>query len=188
MFDLVPEFITYKECQIHTKVIGALVAESTFSLRIATANIRDFRVKIAGESFFLSEYLKYFAQRGIQIKLLTTPRALTSRLIKNISKTENFEIMACARNHLKVIVADEKKVYVGTANLTSSGLGSKSDTLRNFECGFIFEDKEVIAKIIDLFDGIFARKHCFSCYYRDRKDIGCSKNAAKLSEGTNLFK
>ena len=46
--------------------------------------------------------------------------------------------------HAKIIVADSRKVLVGSANLTHRGLTS------NYELGFLIEDSEIAGKILSL--------------------------------------
>jgi cardiolipin synthase len=50
--------------------------------------------------------------------------------------------------HAKIIVSDRKKVLMGSANLTYSGM------LKNYEVGLEIENTEISQKIIEMLRGI----------------------------------
>jgi phosphatidylserine/phosphatidylglycerophosphate/cardiolipin synthase-like enzyme len=85
------------------------------------------------------------------------------------------ERILCPRVHLKAVVIDGEFAYAGSANLTGAGMGAKGVHKRNFESGIITDDKEIVGKVMDQFDGIWRGLHCHGCgrkqYCADFKDI-----------------
>jgi phosphatidylserine/phosphatidylglycerophosphate/cardiolipin synthase-like enzyme len=77
------------------------------------------------------------------------------------------ERILCPRVHFKSIVVDGKFAYCGSANLTGAGIGAKSDSRRNFEAGFITEDKDLINAIMDQFDSIWMGSRCPTCHRKE---------------------
>lgn len=169
------KLVTYKKRQIYEEVLLDLIAKARTSIKLATANIRNFRVKILEDSFPLSDYMKYFARKGMSIEILTTPNACKSSFVTELRETRNVEIRACARNHLKLVIVDARRAYVGSANLTSSGLGARPVSVRNFEIGFITESAPLITAVETIFDDIWSGALCDFCSYKGRTDIKCTK-------------
>ena len=167
--------VTNQNRQIYKEVLLGLVAEAGISIKIATAVIRDFRVKILEDSFPLSSYIGYFAKKGVSIRILTTPKACKSVFVAKVLEKPNVQVRTCARNHLKLVLVDGKKAYIGTANLTSSGLGSRSVNVRNFEVGLITEEKHLVSAVNRIFDDIWNWRYCSHCLYRDRANMKCGK-------------
>ena len=66
-----------------------------------------------------------------------------------------------------MLVFDSKEVYVGSANLTGAGIGTKAETTRNFEAGILTDDPEIVEQAMDQFDEVWIGKHCKSCKRRD---------------------
>ena len=85
------------------------------------------------------------------------------------------ERILCPRVHLKTVIIDGKFAYSGSANLTGAGMGAKSEHKRNFEAGFITDDRKLVGKMMQQFDNIWRGDHCSRCgrkkYCSDYKDI-----------------
>jgi phosphatidylserine/phosphatidylglycerophosphate/cardiolipin synthase-like enzyme len=69
---------------------------------------------------------------------------------------------------MKCVIVDGKRAFLGSANLTGAGMGAKSATRRNFECGMIVENPEHVRPLMDMFDNLFMGEHCPKC---DRRDV-----------------
>jgi len=85
--------------------------------------------------FKINNALRYAARRGVNIKCLTGSEGL-ARLAKDLGvKTKcltNFKIV-----HAKFFLIDDKKLFIGSHNLTKSGLES------NLECSAMIDYNEV---------------------------------------------
>ena len=82
-------------------------------------------------------------------------------------ESDLFERILCPRMHMKVVIADGRAAYVGSANLTGAGMGAKSEDRRNFEAGFITEDKEHIRGLMEFMDQFFVGDFCEQCQRRE---------------------
>jgi phosphatidylserine/phosphatidylglycerophosphate/cardiolipin synthase-like enzyme len=73
------------------------------------------------------------------------------------------------------VIVDGKLAYTGSANLTGAGIGAKSKDKRNFEAGIVTDEKEMVGKIAEQFDGIWRGCHCHGCkrkqFCADYKDL-----------------
>src|SRR6187399_2397686 len=75
-------------------------------------------------------------------------------------RSDLFERILCPRMHMKVVIADGRIAYVGSANLTGAGMGAKSETRRNFEAGFLTEDRESVRALMKFADEFFIGDFC----------------------------
>ena len=69
----------------------------------------------------------------------------------------------CPRVHFKIIVIDQTFCYVGSANLTGTGMGMKSHLSRNFETGILTNEPSVVATAIEKFDKVWRGSECAQC-------------------------
>ena len=58
--------------------------------------------------------------------------------------------------------------YIGSANLTGTGMGMKSESRRNFEAGILTNDPEFVESAINQFDNVWMGAYCKNC---GRKDV-----------------
>ncbi len=79
---------------------------------------------------------------------------------------EGFERILCPRVHTKAIVIDGRLALVGSANLTGAGLGSKHEDRRNFEAGFVFDDRDDIDTLMHWIDELYLGEYCRNCRRR----------------------
>jgi phosphatidylserine/phosphatidylglycerophosphate/cardiolipin synthase-like enzyme len=73
----------------------------------------------------------------------------------------------CPRVHMKAVVLDGERVYLGSANLTGAGLGAKGDARRNFEIGFMTEELRILDEVQALYAALWAGAPCDGCAVRD---------------------
>jgi hypothetical protein len=57
--------------------------------------------------------------------------------------------------------------YIGSANVTGAGMGAKSPDRRNFEAGFLTEDREHIRGLMSWLDEFYLGDFCEKCQRRD---------------------
>ena len=79
-----------------------------------------------------------------------------------------FEMRQCPRVHLKAVVIDGARVYLGSANWTGAGLGAKGEERRNFELGIVSEDDLLLDEVQALFEAIWSGSRCPPCRLRDK--------------------
>ena len=73
----------------------------------------------------------------------------------------------CPRVHLKAVVVDGARLYLGSANFTGAGLGAKGDDKRNFELGFVTEDFQLLDYVQGIFQELWDGHPCETCALRE---------------------
>ncbi len=154
-------------------VLGRLVDDATRFLWIVTADIKDVHVQGPGRRYvpFLS-VLADLVQRGIEVRLIHAKEPGPAfredyDRFPVLLESEHFERILCPRVHMKVVLADARLAYVGSANLTGAGLGAKSPRKRNFEAGFVTDDQQAIETLMEELDRLYLGKYCGDCGRRE---------------------
>jgi len=170
------EFITDRD--IYEKVICSRIDKARKFLWIATSALKDLHVDKEGRMVPFLEILSDLIKRQVEIRLLHAKEpgpAFRNDFDKYPNLIRGMERILCPRVHLKAVVVDGSFAYAGSANLTGAGMGAKSEHKRNFESGVITDDKTIIGKIMEQFDGIWRGIHCPQCkrkkFCADFKDI-----------------
>ncbi|MFC1555069.1 phospholipase D-like domain-containing protein [candidate division KSB1 bacterium] len=168
-----PLNISYLEnSDLYTDVIANGLLNAQAEVYISTANLKDMRVKFNGKYVSITKVFSDLACRGISIRLLhsSVPSKAFIRSLKKtvLSKHDNFQKLICPRVHFKAIIVDRKWMYLGSANMTGAGLGSKLEEKRNFEIGLKITDDTLIKKAVEFFTFIWEGQFCLDC---GRKDI-----------------
>jgi phosphatidylserine/phosphatidylglycerophosphate/cardiolipin synthase-like enzyme len=153
-------------------VLKELVMEAHRLLWIVTADIKDLYIE-DGKDFV--PFLKVLADKlrdGVEIRLVHAkepgPRFREDfDRFPELVQAEVFERILCPRMHMKCVIADGKKAYVGSANLTGAGMGAKSPHRRNFEAGVVTDDRETIRDLMTFLDTFYLGDHCVKCQRRD---------------------
>ena len=149
---------------------GILAAER--SIRIATANVKEIRVRRRGRYASILRPFEEMVERGVSIRILhgAAPSVRFRRELEAspvLSSHERFEMLFCPRTHLKMVLVDGSFLYAGSANFTGAGIGVKKAERRNFEIGFVSRDPAVVAHHQAIFDAIWAATLCETCGRRE---------------------
>ncbi len=159
--------------QIYQRVILDLLPTAEKFVWIATADIKDMYVERRKGKF--DTFLSVFAdliRAGVDIRLIHAKEP-GPRFRKDFDRfpelieSEHFERFLCPRNHMKCILIDGRIAFVGSANLTGAGMGAKSPRRRNFEAGFLTDNKETISRLMEFFDTFYLGDFCKDCGRRD---------------------
>src|SRR5262249_31661381 len=73
----------------------------------------------------------------------------------------------CPRIHLKTVIIDGERLYLGSANFTGAGLGLKGEDRRNFEFGLMTDDFALLDHGQALFQGLWDGEPCAACTLRE---------------------
>lgn len=158
------EFITDRD--IYMKVIQERIPLAERFVWIGTSDLKDLYVKKRAKMVPFLEVLNDLVKKGIEIRLIHAKEpgeAFRNDFDRYPALIKGIERLLCPRVHFKIVVIDGKFAYTGSANLTGAGMGAKSDNKRNFENGFVTDNKELVSKIMDQFDSVWMGKHCRKC-------------------------
>lgn len=156
---------------IYTEFVQNELPAAKRFLWIVTADIKDLYVDINGHFQPLLEVLNDLVEKGVAVRLIHAkepgPRFREEfDRFDTLINSESFERILCPRVHTKAVVVDGTRAFVGSANLTGAGLGSKHEDKRNFEAGFMFDDPADIAELMNWIDTLYLGEHCIKCKRR----------------------
>ena len=161
---------TYISNSSHYKEVLSRVLNVKHSLWIGTADIKDLYIEIGNEKKPFLALIAQLIRRGVEVRLIHAKEPgpnFREDFDKFPVLYDRLEGVLCPRVHFKMLVFDGKEVYIGSANLTGSGIGMKSDNKRNFEAGILTDAPEIVKQAMSQFDEVWIGKHCKSCKRRD---------------------
>ena len=160
--------------EIHEVVFHELIPSAKRFVWIATADLKDLHLRRPARKFdtFLSLFDELVGD-GIEIRLIHAKepgprfRADFDRF-PSLLTSDRFERVLCPRNHMKCVLVDGTRAFLGSPNLTGAGMGAKSATRRNFEAGMLVDSPGTVRELMDFFDHLFMGEFCPRC---DRRDV-----------------
>lgn len=158
------------------------VAAAKRSVWIATANLKELmvedpnlrpgRARARGRSYrSVLEVFDELCARGVELRILHA--SLPSRPFRNELDRHprlykgGLQLRMCPRVHLKAVIVDGTRMYLGSANWTGAGLGAKGEHRRNFELGIVTEDETWLDEVQALYEHIWRGGACAKCKLRD---------------------
>jgi hypothetical protein len=104
-----------------------------------------------------------FAQNDIIRNV--NPRHSTRRVgkFRFCPRCSSLNAIARLKPRVQRVAHPTRFAFTGSANLTGAGMGAKSEHKRNFESGIITDDKVLVGKIMEQFDGIWRGTYCPQC-------------------------
>ena len=151
---------------IYERVVQDGILKAHTSLWIATANVKDMRVKVRRTFKSIVHVLAPAAERGVDVRLLHAAKP-SSRFLESLREERTlFPMRRCPRTHFKTVIIDGASMFLGSANLTGAGIGAKKDTRRNFEIGIWTHDAELIDRVQSLFNLVWEGEECAACSLR----------------------
>ena len=140
------------------------------TLWIGTADIKDLYVEVGKEKRPFLALIAQLIRRGVEVRLIHAKEPgpnFREDFDKYPVLYDRLERVLCPRVHFKMLIYDNKEVYIGSANLTGAGIGMKAEGTRNFEAGILTDDPEIVEQAMDQFDEVWIGKHCKSCKRRE---------------------
>jgi phosphatidylserine/phosphatidylglycerophosphate/cardiolipin synthase-like enzyme len=161
--------------QHYSRVVREQIAGVRRLLWMATADIKDLHIEggVRRQSFrpFLAQ-LADLVRVGVTVRLIHAKepgprfRADFDRF-PELRESDLFERALCPRMHMKVVIIDGCRAYIGSANLTGAGLGAKNKDRRNFEAGILTDDQAIVRTLMAELDALWLGNHCGRCQLRD---------------------
>lgn len=161
---------SYISNSAHYKEVLSRVQSVKHMLWLGTADIKDLYVELGKEKKPFPALIAQLIKRGVEVRLIHAKEPgpnFREDFDKYPVLYDRLERVLCPRVHFKMLVFDGKEVYIGSANLTGSGIGMKSDNKRNFEAGILTDAPEIVKQAMSQFDEVWIGKHCKSCKRRD---------------------
>ena len=157
---------------IHQRVIVEMLPRAKRYLWIVTADLKDLHVKKGRRFVPLLEILSDLVNEGIAVRLFHAkepgPRFREDfDRYPSLIESDLFERILCPRIHTKAIIVDGKEGFIGSANLTGAGVGAKSPLRRNFEAGFVTDEKKHLGPMMEWIDQLYLGEFCQNCQRRD---------------------
>jgi len=152
-----------------TGVLTEALTSCRHRLFIATADVKDVHIPDGrGDARSILEVFDDLSGRGIDIRLLHggVPSGPFLRRLKD-HVPARLTMRRCPRVHVKALIVDGRRMYLGSANLTGAGLGAKSPRRRNFEAGIWTDDVALIDPMADSLDHIWNGGACPTCGRKD---------------------
>jgi len=159
--------------EIHTRVIVDLVPQARRFLWIVTADIKDLHVARGKRFVPFLKVLAELVESGVAVRLIHAKEP-GPRFREDFDRypvlveSDLFERVLCPRVHTKAVIADGKRAFIGSPNLTGAGMGAKHADKRNFEAGFLTDEPDDLKKLVAWVDDLFLGEYCGRCRLRDR--------------------
>ncbi len=156
---------------IYRRVILEAVPEAKRFLWIVTADLKDMYVEKGRRHVPFLEILRDLVEAGVPVRLMHAKEP-GPRFRQDFDRypvlleSELFERVLCPRIHTKTIIIDGARAFVGSPNLTGAGFGAKSPDRRNFEAGFLTDEREHIRPLMSWIDELYLGEPCHTCQRR----------------------
>ena len=155
--------VSYVEDEEHYTQVFKLMAEVKHSLKIATANLKNFSVTIvsdgANETLRLCDFFLSLVERGVHVQVVCMkPFGFYLYAKENCPQLLEhplFELRCNEHNHMKVFVFDDECAYVGSANITDAAIGKRASGSRNHEAGMLLRGANLIQSPLRHFDKVW---------------------------------
>ena len=159
--------------EIHQRVIRDLIPEARKFVWIITADVKDLHVARGRRSVPFLQVLAERLEQGVAVRLIHAKEPgpqfrVDFDRFPVLVTSELFERALCPRVHTKAVIVDGRSAFVGSPNLTGAGMGAKHPDRRNFEAGFLTDEKEDIRRLMAWADELFLGGYCGRCRLRDR--------------------
>jgi phosphatidylserine/phosphatidylglycerophosphate/cardiolipin synthase-like enzyme len=170
------------------------IDDAKHSVWIATANLKELMIedprvqpgrrRSNGRGSYRSvlEVFDELAARGVELRILHA--SLPSRPFRDeLDKHPRLfrggiELRMCPRVHMKTVIVDGTRMYLGSANWTGAGLGAKGEHRRNFELGMVTEDDAWIDEVQALYEHVWRGAACKQCKLRQECEAPLDAPAA----------
>lgn len=137
--------VSYVADEEHYTEVFKRMTEVKRSLKIATANLKNFNVIVesdgGNETLRLCDFFLSLVERGVQVQVVCMKPfgfyLYTKENCPQLLENPLFELRCNERNHMKIFVFDDECAYIGSANITAAAIGKRASGGRNHEAGIL---------------------------------------------------
>ena len=155
--------VSYVEDEEHYTQVFKLMAEVKHSLKIASANLKNFSVTVESDgtnkTLRLCDFFLSLVERGVHVQVVCMkPFGFYLYAKENCPQLLEhplFELRCNEHNHMKVFIFDDVCAYVGSANITDAAIGKRASGSRNHEAGMLLWGSNLIKFPLQHFDKVW---------------------------------
>ncbi len=146
----------------YTKVFKRMT-EVKRSLKIATANLKNFNVSIEHkdkvETLRICDFFLSLVERGVHVQVVCMKPfsfyLYTKENCPQLLESPLFELRYNGHNHMKLFIFDDECAYIGSANITSAAIGKRASGKRNHEAGILVWG-QMLKEPLSLFERVWS--------------------------------
>ena len=154
---------SYVADEEHYTQVFKLMAEVKNSLKIASANLKNFSVTVESDgmnkTLRLCDFFLSLVERGVHVQVVCMkPFGFYLYAKENCPQLLEhplFELRSNEHNHMKVFIFDDDCAYVGSANITDADIGKRASGSRNHEAGMLLRGANLIQSPLQHFDKVW---------------------------------
>lgn len=174
--------VCYVADEEHYTEVFKRMTEVKHSLKIATANLKNFNVFVESdggdETLRLCDFFLSLVERGVHVQVVCMKPfsfyLYTKENCPQLLENPLFELRCNERNHMKIFVFDDECVYIGSANITSAAIGKRASGRRNHEAGMLVWGYDMIETPLSHFDSVWndpcILKHTWKRFAKQAKE------------------
>lgn len=155
--------VIYVADEEHYTEVFKRMTEVKRSLKIATANLKNFNVIIGSddgdEPLRLCDFFLSLVKRGIHVQVVCMKPfgfyLYSKENCPQLLENPLFELRYNGHNHMKVFVFDDECAYIGSANITSAAIGKRASGSRNHEAGMLVWGPNMIQAPLSHFERVW---------------------------------
>ena len=137
--------VSYVADEEHYTEVFKRMTEVKRSLKIATANLKNFNVIVesdgGNETLRLCDLFLSLVERGVHVQVVCMKPfgfyLYTKENCPQLLESTLFELRCNERNHMKIFIFDDECAYIGSANITAAAIGKRASGSRNHEAGIL---------------------------------------------------
>jgi len=157
------EGVAYVADEEHYTEIFKRMTAVKHSLKIATANLKNFSVTVESDggddTLRLCDFFLSLVKRGVHVQVVCMKPfgfyLYTRENCPQLLENPLFELRCNERNHMKIFVFDDECAYIGSANITAAAIGKRANGSRNHEAGMLVWGEDMIEAPLSHFDRVW---------------------------------
>lgn len=155
--------VSYVADEEHYSQVFKLMSEVKHSLKIASANLKNFSVTVESDgmnkTLRLCDFFLSLVERGVHVQVVCMkPFGFYLYAKENCPQLLEhplFELRCNEHNHMKVFIFDDDCAYVGSANITDAAIGKRASGSRNHEAGMLLSGSGLIQAPLHHFNKVW---------------------------------